>query len=43
MKCMFSDEMYFSYETPPAEAKANYEYQMRPGQARIQIRKDVLM
>ena len=39
MKCMFSDEMYFSYETPPAEAKANYEYQMRPGKLGFRLEK----
>ena len=27
MKYMFDDKMYFSYETPPAEDKTNYEYQ----------------
>lgn len=26
MKYLFSDRMYFSYETPPAEDKTNYEY-----------------
>ena len=27
MKYMFSDKMYFSYETPPPQDKTNYEYQ----------------
>jgi hypothetical protein len=27
MKYMFRDKMYFSYETPSAEDKTNYEYQ----------------